>query len=82
MKKIQFTSPLALWLENRVNKKTNTDEWLQFIAVHHQVTVGIEAGYSLKMIHRHLTNAGKLKCQYDTFLRYQRKYGNLLKDRI
>lgn len=81
MKQKQLDSPLALWLTTRVNKKTNTDEWLQFISVYDQISIGIKAGYSLKIIHRHLVNVGKIRCQYDTFLRYNKKYKNLSKDR-
>lgn len=74
MKGEHFNSPLSLWVCERTNKKTGTSEWLQFLKVSNKVSVGVKAGYSLKMIHSHLTKVGELTCHYDTFLRYQRKY--------
>ncbi|ABX51828.1 hypothetical protein Sbal195_4673 (plasmid) [Shewanella baltica OS195] len=67
---------LAAWYAKQADKKPKTRAyaWLQFLAVTDQISAELSEGHSLKLIHRYLTDLGKINFHYDTFLRYQKRY--------
>jgi hypothetical protein len=70
------TAQLEAWLAKEAahNPKVKRRIWAQFLAVADEIQAGINAGYSLKLIHIYLTDVKKIECNYDTFLRYQKRY--------
>ncbi|MCD8561258.1 MAG: TraK family protein [Shewanella xiamenensis] len=70
------TAQLEAWLAKEAahNPKVKRIIWAQFLAVADEIQAGINAGYSLKLIHIYLTDVKKIECNYDTFLRYQKRY--------
>lgn len=70
------TSGIDEWYSKRPEKEKNRRKggWMSFLAVLDEVIAAINAGYSLKVIHEYLTDQGKLKCSYDTFRGYVKKY--------
>lgn len=70
------TAQLEAWLAKEAahNPKVKRKIWAQFLAVADEIQAGINAGYSLKLIHIYLTDVKKIECNYDTFLRYQKRY--------
>lgn len=70
------TAQLEAWLAKQAdhNPKVKRNLWAQFLAVADEIQAGVNAGYSLKLIHEYLTDVKKLECNYDTFLRYQKRY--------
>lgn len=70
------TSGIDQWFANRTEKDKNRRKggWVLFLAVSDEVFAALDAGYNLKVIHEYLTDQGKLKCSYDTFRGYVKKY--------
>lgn len=71
------TAQLEAWVVAKQadhNPKIKRYMWAQFLAVTDEIQAGVNAGYSLRLIHSYLTDTKKLECNYDTFLRYQKRY--------
>lgn len=73
---VKGTSGIDQWFARRPEKDKNRRKggWVLFLAVSDEVFAALDAGYNLKVIHEYLTDQGKLKCSYDTFRGYVKKY--------
>jgi hypothetical protein len=73
---VKGTSGIDQWFANRTEKEKNRRKggWVLFLAVSDEVAAALDAGYNVKVIHEYLTDQGKLKCSYDTFRGYVKKY--------
>lgn len=75
-KRIDDTTAIDLWYSKRSDseKKGRKTGWVQFLAVSGEVSAAINAGYTKRLIHEYLIENGKLKCSYDTFRLYVKKF--------
>ncbi|MGI2002089.1 TraK family protein [Shewanella frigidimarina] len=76
MSKATGTVGIDEWYSSRPEQEKSRRKagWMSFLAVADEVFPAIEAGYTLKIIHEYLADQGMLKCNYDTFRGYVKKY--------
>ena len=72
-----YTDELTKWVHEREEKygsKRQNIHVVSFLAVQKDIEKALEAGFSKKIIWMHMSEMNKLKCRYETFLSYVKKY--------
>ena len=70
-----YKEELAAWIKKGEASSSKQDKNLiTFLAVRADVKAAIEAGYTLKIIWKHLHANGKISYNYETFLKYVRHH--------
>ena len=72
-----YTDELQKWVnqrEERLGTKRQNSHVVSFLAVQKDVEKALEAGFSKKIVWLHMSEMKKLKCRYETFLNYVKKY--------
>ncbi|OJW51151.1 MAG: hypothetical protein BGO67_12555 [Alphaproteobacteria bacterium 41-28] len=70
-----YKEELAAWIKKGEASSSKRDKNLiTFLAVRADVKAALEAGYTLKIIWKHLHGKGKILYNYETFLKYVRHH--------
>lgn len=68
-----YPDQLASWVRQHERKKRD-ETLVEFLAVRHDVKAGMDAGYSVKMVWRHMQDSRRVSFGYDTFLKYVQRF--------
>lgn len=74
MAESSYPDELAAWVA-RANKKRRQDAAaVAFLAVRGDVKAAMDVGYAVTTIYEHMHETGRVRCSYETFRKYVRRY--------